>query len=83
MDLINLGAKSLTNNDCLLLVVVKAFTFPSAFTLPLKQADDLARQLLQPYQKFGVLKAIRADEACKFNADASQSLCSWLEAKLR
>ena len=80
MDFMSLGVKSLTNNEYLLLVVDKASRFPFAFPLPSKQADGVARQLLQLCLTFGVPKAIRCDGGKEFNAIVIQHLCRWLRA---
>ena len=83
MDLMSLGVKSLSNNEYLLLVVDKASRFPFGFPLSSKQADGVARQLLQLCLTFGVPKAIRCDGGKEFDAVVIQHLYRWLKADIQ
>lgn len=80
-DLLSLGVKSLTNTVST--PEDKASTFPFAFVLPSKQAEGLARHLLQLSSAFSKLKAIRAHGGRAFAGDVVQSLCRWLRAKIQ
>ena len=75
MDLMNMGTESLSRNKYLLLVVDEASKFPFAFPLPSKQAEEVARHLLQLCLTFGVLRVIRSDGGGEFEAGCIQHLC--------
>ena len=83
IDLMSVGVESLSHNKYLLLVVDKASRFPFAYPLPSKQADGVARQLLELCLTLGVPKVIRSDGGGEFEARCIQHLCRWLRADIQ
>lgn len=78
------GVTPLTTNEHLLLVVDKASKFSSAFPLPLKQAEGVARELLYLCLTFRVPRVIQCDGGRKvFGAIAIQHLFRWLKARIQ
>ena len=82
IDLMSVGVESLSHNKYLLLVVDKASRFPFVYPLPSKQADGVARQLLELCLTLGVPKVIRSDGGGEFEARCIQHLCRWLRADI-
>ena len=83
VDLMRAGTVSNTGNKYLLLVVDKASKFPFAYPLPVKQAEGVARHLMQLCLTFGVPKAIRCDGGGEFEARCIRHLCRWLRADIQ
>ena len=83
IDLMSVGTESLSGNRYLLLVVDKASKFPFAFPLPSKQAEEVARHLLQLCLTFGVPRVVRSDGGGEFEARCIQHLCRWLKADIQ
>jgi len=77
------GTTSLSGNKYLLLVVDKASRFPFAYPLPSKQAEGVARHLMQLCLTLGVPQAIRCDGGGKFDARCIQHMCKWLRADIQ
>ena len=82
MDLLKMGATSLAGNSHLLLVVDKGSKFPFAFPIPSKEAEGVARHLLQLCLMFGVPHAVRTDGGGEFNSTVVKHLCRWLHADI-
>ena len=79
----SVGTEGLSRNRYLLLVVDKASKSPFAFPLPSKQAEEVARHLLQLCLTFGVPRVIRSDGGGEFEARCIQHLCRWLKADIQ
>ena len=80
VDLMRIGTQSLAGNKYLLLVVDKASKFPFAFPLPSKQAEGVARHLMQLCLTLGIPKMIRYDGGGEFDARCIEHLCKWVRA---
>ena len=82
VDLLRIGTPSLAGNKYLLLAVDKASKFPFAYPLPSKQAEGVARHLMQLCLTLGITKVIRRDGGGEFDARCIQHLCRWLRADI-
>ena len=80
MDVMSVGTESLGRNKYLLLVVDKASKYSFAFPLHSKQAEGVARHLLQLCLTLGVPQVIGSDGGGEFEASCIQHLCRWLKA---
>lgn len=83
IDLICVGVTSLAHTDNLLLAIYKASKLLFAFPIPLKQADEVARKLVQPFLTFGFLRVKRCGGGREFGAIVIQYICRCLKTDIQ
>ena len=83
MDILQIDVPSRVGNRYVLLVVDRASKFPFGFALPSKQAEGVARVLLELCLTFGVPKTISCDGGGEFGSRVVKHLCRWLKADIR
>ena len=82
MDTQDMGEKSSTGNRYLLLVVDRASKFAFAYRLKTKDAESVAKKLLDLLLMFGIPRCIRRDPGTEFTAEVVQHLCRWLKVPI-
>ena len=77
-----MGENSSTSNRYLLLVVNRAIKFAFAHPLRTKDAESVAKKLLDLLLLFGIPRSIRSDPGTEFMAEVVQHLCRWLKVSI-
>ena len=78
MDIHDMGEKSGTGNEYLLVIVDKASKFLFAYSLPTKADSNVAKKVLNFILTFGVTLSLHRDPGTEFTADVVAHLCQWL-----
>ena len=82
MDIHDMGARSEAGNRHLLVIVDRASKFLFAYPLPNKNAEGVAKKLVELVLTFRISLSLRSDPGTEFTAEVVQHLYKWLNVAI-